>query len=143
MEGHSRRAAPEPLRKISWKGNLQAKSELAPKSQATLGTRGGEGETLKTGMYPHKGPCPPVSQGYPSSSPHPHFTLVVSSSPESPLWPKENLDPVVVQEGAPLTLQCNPPPGLPSPVIFWMSSCKSWEPHVLLMVWPQGVREVC
>ncbi|XP_070354015.1 neurofascin isoform X16 [Equus asinus] len=41
---------------------------------------------------------------------------------KSPLWPKENLDPVVVQEGAPLTLQCNPPPGLPSPVIFWMSS---------------------
>uniref|UniRef100_A0A2I3M529 Neurofascin n=1 Tax=Papio anubis TaxID=9555 RepID=A0A2I3M529_PAPAN len=45
---------------------------------------------------------------------------------KSPLWPKENLDPVVVQEGAPLTLQCNPPPGLPSPVIFWMSS--SMEP---------------
>nr|KAF6413820.1 neurofascin [Molossus molossus] len=45
---------------------------------------------------------------------------------KSPLWPKENLDPVVVQEGAPLILQCNPPPGLPSPVIFWMSS--SMEP---------------
>uniref|UniRef100_A0A671F4Q6 Neurofascin n=1 Tax=Rhinolophus ferrumequinum TaxID=59479 RepID=A0A671F4Q6_RHIFE len=45
---------------------------------------------------------------------------------KSPLWPKESLDPVVVQEGAPLTLQCNPPPGLPSPVIFWMSS--SMEP---------------
>ncbi|KAM6219576.1 neurofascin isoform 7-T7 [Rhynchocyon petersi] len=45
---------------------------------------------------------------------------------KSPLWPKENLDPVVVQVGAPLTLQCNPPPGLPSPVIFWMSS--SMEP---------------
>ncbi|XP_011845992.1 PREDICTED: neurofascin [Mandrillus leucophaeus] len=47
---------------------------------------------------------------------------------KSPLWPKENLDPVVVQEGAPLTLQCNPPPGLPSPVIFWMSSSQS-PPH--------------
>lgn len=59
----------------------------------------------------------------------PSITRISSSSvflPESPLWPKENLDPVVVQEGAPLTLQCNPPPGLPSPVIFWMSSCKSW-----------------
>ncbi|PIO39006.1 hypothetical protein AB205_0094700, partial [Aquarana catesbeiana] len=44
----------------------------------------------------------------------------------SPLWPKENLDPVVVNEGASLILQCNPPPGLPPPVIFWMSSCK-WE----------------
>ncbi|XP_063811296.1 neurofascin isoform X6 [Pseudophryne corroboree] len=44
----------------------------------------------------------------------------------SPLWPKENLDPVVVNEGASLTLQCNPPPSLPPPVIFWMSS--SMEP---------------
>ncbi|XP_077337399.1 neurofascin isoform X12 [Lithobates pipiens] len=46
----------------------------------------------------------------------------------SPLWPKENLDPVVVNEGASLILQCNPPPGLPPPVIFWMSS--SMEPIV-------------
>ncbi|XP_018427163.1 PREDICTED: neurofascin isoform X8 [Nanorana parkeri] len=46
----------------------------------------------------------------------------------SPLWPKENLDPVVVNEGASLILQCNPPPGLPPPVIFWMSS--SMEPNV-------------
>ncbi|XP_056414069.1 neurofascin isoform X12 [Hyla sarda] len=40
----------------------------------------------------------------------------------SPLWPKESLDPVVVNEGASLILQCNPPPSLPPPVIFWMSS---------------------
>ncbi|XP_075709889.1 neurofascin isoform X19 [Rhinoderma darwinii] len=46
----------------------------------------------------------------------------------SPLWPKENLDPVVVNEGASLILQCNPPPSLPPPVIFWMSS--SMEPIV-------------
>ncbi|XP_040193509.1 neurofascin isoform X11 [Rana temporaria] len=46
----------------------------------------------------------------------------------SPLWPKENLDPVVVNEGTSLILQCNPPPGLPPPVIFWMSS--SMEPIV-------------
>ncbi|KAM4700491.1 LOW QUALITY PROTEIN: neurofascin [Discoglossus pictus] len=44
----------------------------------------------------------------------------------SPLWPKESLDPVVVNEGSPLILQCNPPAGLPPPVIFWMSS--SMEP---------------
>ncbi|XP_030076414.1 neurofascin isoform X2 [Microcaecilia unicolor] len=44
----------------------------------------------------------------------------------SPLWPKENLDPVVVEEGSSLVLQCNPPPGMPPPVIFWMSS--SMEP---------------
>ncbi|XP_045154122.1 neurofascin [Echinops telfairi] len=58
-------------------------------------------------------------------NPAPRIPLQPSRA-ESPLWPKENLDPVVVQEGAPLTLQCNPPPGLPSPVIFWMSS--SMEP---------------
>ncbi|KAM9255594.1 neurofascin isoform 2-T2 [Cariama cristata] len=45
---------------------------------------------------------------------------------KSPLWPKEKVDVVEVDEGAPLSLQCNPPPGLPPPVIFWMSS--SMEP---------------
>ncbi|XP_033925866.1 neurofascin isoform X3 [Melopsittacus undulatus] len=45
---------------------------------------------------------------------------------KSPLWPKEKVDVIEVDEGAPLSLQCNPPPGLPSPVIFWMSS--SMEP---------------
>ncbi|XP_037741122.1 neurofascin isoform X31 [Chelonia mydas] len=44
----------------------------------------------------------------------------------SPLWPKEHLDLVEIDEGSPLTLKCNPPPGLPPPVIFWMSS--SMEP---------------
>ncbi|XP_029429710.1 neurofascin isoform X6 [Rhinatrema bivittatum] len=51
---------------------------------------------------------------------------IVLQVSRSPLWPKENLDPVVVQEGSSLVLQCNPPPGLPPPVIFWMSS--SMEP---------------
>ncbi|KFP83436.1 Neurofascin, partial [Apaloderma vittatum] len=45
---------------------------------------------------------------------------------KSPLWPKEKVDVIEVDEGAPLSLQGNPPPGLPSPVIFWMSS--SMEP---------------
>ncbi|XP_039941850.1 neurofascin isoform X14 [Hirundo rustica] len=45
---------------------------------------------------------------------------------KSPLWPKEKVDVIEVDEGAPLSLQCNPPPGLPEPVIFWMSS--SMEP---------------
>uniref|UniRef100_A0A674ISS8 Neurofascin n=1 Tax=Terrapene triunguis TaxID=2587831 RepID=A0A674ISS8_9SAUR len=44
----------------------------------------------------------------------------------SPLWPKEHLDLVEIDEGSPLTLKCNPPPGLPPPVVFWMSS--SMEP---------------
>lgn len=50
---------------------------------------------------------------------------IVLQVSRSPLWPKENLDPVVVQEGSPLILQCNPPPGLPPPHIFWMSSSMS------------------
>ncbi|KAM3621062.1 uncharacterized protein V6R79_005407 [Siganus canaliculatus] len=41
---------------------------------------------------------------------------------KAPLWPKEVLEPVVVTEGSPLVLQCNPPPGLPPPFIFWMNS---------------------
>ncbi|XP_071351347.1 neurofascin homolog (chicken) a isoform X3 [Trachinotus anak] len=41
---------------------------------------------------------------------------------KAPLWPKEVLEPVVVTEGSPLVLPCNPPPGLPPPFTFWMSS---------------------
>ncbi|XP_066526712.1 neurofascin homolog (chicken) a isoform X2 [Hoplias malabaricus] len=41
---------------------------------------------------------------------------------KSPLWPKEVLEPVVVSEGSPLVLPCNPPPGLPPPNTFWMDS---------------------
>ncbi|XP_035486862.1 neurofascin homolog (chicken) a isoform X19 [Scophthalmus maximus] len=41
---------------------------------------------------------------------------------KAPLWPKEVLEPVVVTEGSPLVLLCNPPPGLPPPFTFWMTS---------------------
>ncbi|CAL8341107.1 unnamed protein product [Lota lota] len=41
---------------------------------------------------------------------------------KAPLWPKEVLEPVVVSEGQPLVLACNPPPGLPPPYTFWMNS---------------------
>ncbi|XP_062402309.1 neurofascin homolog (chicken) a isoform X2 [Sardina pilchardus] len=41
---------------------------------------------------------------------------------KSPLWPKEVLEPIVVTEGSSLVLPCNPPPGLPPPMTFWMSS---------------------
>ncbi|XP_053725355.1 neurofascin homolog (chicken) a isoform X13 [Synchiropus splendidus] len=41
---------------------------------------------------------------------------------KAPLWPKEMLEPVVVSEGSPLVLACNPPPGLPPPFTFWMNS---------------------
>uniref|UniRef100_A0A8C5AXL6 Neuronal cell adhesion molecule n=1 Tax=Gadus morhua TaxID=8049 RepID=A0A8C5AXL6_GADMO len=40
----------------------------------------------------------------------------------SPLWSKEKIDPIVVQEGVSLVLQCQPPVGLPPPVIFWMDN---------------------
>ncbi|KAK3512415.1 hypothetical protein QTP70_009841 [Hemibagrus guttatus] len=41
---------------------------------------------------------------------------------KAPLWPKEVLEPVVLSEGSPLVLACNPPPGLPPPKTFWMDS---------------------
>ncbi|XP_060766011.1 neurofascin homolog (chicken) a isoform X15 [Neoarius graeffei] len=41
---------------------------------------------------------------------------------KAPLWPKEVLEPVVVNEGSSLVLACNPPPGLPPPKTFWMDS---------------------
>ncbi|KAM4581682.1 neurofascin homolog (chicken) a isoform 4-T4 [Fundulus diaphanus] len=41
---------------------------------------------------------------------------------KAPLWPKEELEPVTVIEGSTLVLPCNPPPGLPPPIIFWMDS---------------------
>ncbi|XP_069009097.1 neurofascin homolog (chicken) a isoform X12 [Embiotoca jacksoni] len=44
---------------------------------------------------------------------------------KAPLWPKEVLEPVMVTEGSPLVLPCNPPPGLPPPFTFWMNSSMS------------------
>uniref|UniRef100_A0A672IMR5 Neural cell adhesion molecule L1 n=1 Tax=Salarias fasciatus TaxID=181472 RepID=A0A672IMR5_SALFA len=41
---------------------------------------------------------------------------------KAPLWPKEVLEPEVVTEGSSLVLPCNPPPGLPPPITFWMDS---------------------
>uniref|UniRef100_A0AAR2IRQ1 Neuronal cell adhesion molecule n=1 Tax=Pygocentrus nattereri TaxID=42514 RepID=A0AAR2IRQ1_PYGNA len=40
----------------------------------------------------------------------------------SPLWSKEKIKPIVVQEGVSLVLQCRPPAGLPPPIIFWMDN---------------------
>lgn len=73
---------------------------------------GGKGSARRPPCPPHAVPVLPVA--------------------ESPLWPKEKVDVIEVDEGAPLSLQCNPPPGLPSPVIFWMSSCESGKPKPLL-----------
>ncbi|XP_029992617.1 neuronal cell adhesion molecule-like isoform X17 [Sphaeramia orbicularis] len=40
----------------------------------------------------------------------------------SPLWSKERIKPIVVQEGVSLVLPCRPPAGLPPPIIFWMDN---------------------
>uniref|UniRef100_A0A8C5DYZ2 Ig-like domain-containing protein n=1 Tax=Gouania willdenowi TaxID=441366 RepID=A0A8C5DYZ2_GOUWI len=47
--------------------------------------------------------------------------MIVRQS-RSPLWSKENIQPIVVQEGVSLMLPCRPPAGLPPPVIFWMDN---------------------
>ncbi|XP_077328293.1 neuronal cell adhesion molecule isoform X15 [Lithobates pipiens] len=40
----------------------------------------------------------------------------------SPLWTKEKIEPIVMQQGMPLVLPCKPPRGLPPPVVFWMDN---------------------
>uniref|UniRef100_A0AAY4EII7 Neuronal cell adhesion molecule a n=1 Tax=Denticeps clupeoides TaxID=299321 RepID=A0AAY4EII7_9TELE len=45
---------------------------------------------------------------------------IVIRQSRSPLWSKERIEPVVVQLGVSLILQCRPPAGLPPPIIFWM-----------------------
>ncbi|XP_056272088.1 neuronal cell adhesion molecule-like isoform X2 [Pseudoliparis swirei] len=47
--------------------------------------------------------------------------IVVQQS-RSPLWSKENVKALVVQEGVSLVLPCRPPAGLPPPIIFWMDN---------------------
>ncbi|XP_019128207.2 neuronal cell adhesion molecule isoform X4 [Larimichthys crocea] len=47
--------------------------------------------------------------------------IVVQQS-RSPLWSKEKIKPIVVQEGVSLVLPCRPPAGLPPPIIFWMDN---------------------
>uniref|UniRef100_A0AAY4DWM4 Neuronal cell adhesion molecule n=1 Tax=Denticeps clupeoides TaxID=299321 RepID=A0AAY4DWM4_9TELE len=42
----------------------------------------------------------------------------------SPLWSKERNQPIVVQEGVALVLECRPPAGLPPPIVFWMDNSK-------------------
>lgn len=58
----------------------------------------------------------------PTILPTPFYSPRPSHPLEAPLWPKEVLEPVVVTEGSPLVLLCNPPPGLPPPFTFWMNS---------------------
>ncbi|XP_036835629.1 neuronal cell adhesion molecule isoform X12 [Oncorhynchus mykiss] len=46
---------------------------------------------------------------------------IVIRQSRSPLWSKERNEPIIVQEGVSLVLQCRPPAGLPPPIIFWMN----------------------
>uniref|UniRef100_A0A8D3B1H0 Neural cell adhesion molecule L1-like protein n=1 Tax=Scophthalmus maximus TaxID=52904 RepID=A0A8D3B1H0_SCOMX len=41
--------------------------------------------------------------------------------PHVPKFPKETLDPVMVEEGQPFILECNPPKGIPPLQIYWMT----------------------
>ncbi|XP_072566029.1 neuronal cell adhesion molecule-like isoform X12 [Paramormyrops kingsleyae] len=47
---------------------------------------------------------------------------IVIRQSRSPLWSKENIAPILVQEGVSLVLRCQPPAGLPPPVIIWMDN---------------------
>ncbi|XP_041837570.1 neural cell adhesion molecule L1-like protein isoform X2 [Melanotaenia boesemani] len=41
--------------------------------------------------------------------------------PNVPKFPKETIDPVVVEEGQPFVLKCGPPEGIPPMQIYWMT----------------------
>ncbi|XP_075998263.1 neuronal cell adhesion molecule-like isoform X14 [Genypterus blacodes] len=47
---------------------------------------------------------------------------IVIRQSRSPLWSKERIEPVIVEEGVSLVLPCRPPAGLPPPIIFWMDN---------------------
>ncbi|XP_047675608.1 neuronal cell adhesion molecule a isoform X10 [Tachysurus fulvidraco] len=47
---------------------------------------------------------------------------IVIRQSRSPLWSKERIKPIIIQEGRSLVLQCRPPAGLPPPIVFWMDN---------------------
>ncbi|XP_033612760.1 neuronal cell adhesion molecule isoform X32 [Fukomys damarensis] len=47
---------------------------------------------------------------------------IVIRPSRSPLWTKEKLEPITLQNGQPLVLPCRPPVGLPPAIIFWMDN---------------------
>jgi len=53
----------------------------------------------------------------------------------SPLWSKENVKALVVQEGVSLVLPCRPPAGLPPPIIFWMDNSEHIITHCHWLCW--------
>uniref|UniRef100_A0A3P8V7P1 Neural cell adhesion molecule L1 n=1 Tax=Cynoglossus semilaevis TaxID=244447 RepID=A0A3P8V7P1_CYNSE len=44
--------------------------------------------------------------------------LIVAANPK---FPKEEIDPLIVQEGEPIVLHCTPPEGVPPRQIYWMT----------------------
>ncbi|XP_035012612.1 neuronal cell adhesion molecule isoform X17 [Hippoglossus stenolepis] len=50
------------------------------------------------------------------------FSILRALLKGSPLWSKERIKQIVVQEGVSLVLPCRPPAGLPPPIIFWMDN---------------------
>ncbi|XP_077121222.1 neuronal cell adhesion molecule isoform X22 [Ranitomeya variabilis] len=48
--------------------------------------------------------------------------VIIVRQSRSPLWTKEKIEPIVIQQGMPLVLPCKPPRGLPPPIIFWMDN---------------------
>uniref|UniRef100_A0A8C9SLU5 Neural cell adhesion molecule L1 n=1 Tax=Scleropages formosus TaxID=113540 RepID=A0A8C9SLU5_SCLFO len=44
--------------------------------------------------------------------------FIVSNSPK---FPKEKIDPIVVEDGQSVVLECNPPSGIPPRTIYWMT----------------------
>uniref|UniRef100_A0A3Q4MDB9 Neural cell adhesion molecule L1-like protein-like n=1 Tax=Neolamprologus brichardi TaxID=32507 RepID=A0A3Q4MDB9_NEOBR len=49
------------------------------------------------------------------------FCISMSSLFCIPKFPKETLSPIVVSEGEPITLKCNPPEGVAPRLIYWMT----------------------
>uniref|UniRef100_A0A8C9U7W5 Neural cell adhesion molecule L1-like protein n=1 Tax=Scleropages formosus TaxID=113540 RepID=A0A8C9U7W5_SCLFO len=47
--------------------------------------------------------------------------LHAALSLDVPKFPKEKIDPIVVKEGDPVVLECNPPKGIPPLQIYWMT----------------------
>ncbi|KAM9496583.1 neuronal cell adhesion molecule-like isoform 3-T5 [Clarias gariepinus] len=47
---------------------------------------------------------------------------IVIRQSKSPLWSKERIKPIIIQEGRSLILECRPPAGLPPPIVFWMDN---------------------
>lgn len=52
------------------------------------------------------------------------------TTPGSPLWSKEKIKPIVIQEGVFLVLPCRPPAGFPPPIVFWMDNSKLLHTHM-------------